>query len=336
MGKTLYVSQQDCYLSLNQELLVVKRAGTTLQQAQLPHLDQILIFGHAQVTTQLIQSCLQRNIPIAYLSRMGYCYGRLQPIQRGNRALQEMQLQLTSKRKLETARQILKAKVHNCRILLLRQRRRKPQVSSEKLALIQKLHADMDSAQSIDQLMGLEGAAAASYYPTLGECLTQFGFEFTTRSRRPPKDPVNAMLSFGYQLLWNHILLLIELQGLDPYQGCLHTSHHNHPCLASDLIEEFRAPIIDSLVLWLINTGVMDPFEDFTDEVEGCLLTQSGRTKFLQAFIQRMEDTVHSPRYQVTGYEEEIPRWDLVNHQVQIYRQFVSNQLPFYTPYLIR
>ncbi|MDX2273556.1 MAG: CRISPR-associated endonuclease Cas1 [Cyanobacteriota bacterium] len=336
MGRTLYVSQQDCYLSLNQELLVVKRAGTILQQAQIPHLDQILIFGHAQVTTQLIQSCLQRNIPIAYLSRMGYCYGRLQPIQRGNRALQDMQMQLTSKRKLETARQILKAKVHNSRILLLRQRRRKPQVSGEKLALLQRLHSDMNSAQSIEQLMGLEGAAAASYYPTLGECLTHLGFELTTRSRRPPRDPVNAMLSFGYQLLWNHILLLIELQGLDPYQGCLHTSHHNHPCLASDLIEEFRAPIIDSLVLWLINTGVMDPFEDFTDEVEGCLLTQSGRTKFLQAFIQRMEDTVQPPKDSVTGTEEDIPRWALVNHQVQIYRQFVGNQLPFYTPYLIR
>jgi CRISPR-associated protein Cas1 len=195
----------------------------------------------------------------------------------------------------------------------------------------------MDSAQSIDQLMGLEGAAAASYYPTLGECLSHHGFEFTTRSRRPPQDPVNAMLSFGYQLLWNHILLLIELQGLDPYHGCLHTSHHNHPCLASDLIEEFRAPIIDSLVLWLINTGVMDPFEDFTDEVEGCLLTQSGRTKFLQAFIQRMEDTVHPPKDPVTDTAEAvIPRWTLVNHQVHIYRQFVGNQLPFYTPHLIR
>ncbi|ABD01554.1 hypothetical protein CYB_0563 [Synechococcus sp. JA-2-3B'a(2-13)] len=75
MGRTLYVSQQDCYLSLDQERLVVKRAGAVLQQAQLPHLDQILIFGHAQVTTQLIQSCLERNIPIAYLSHMGYCAG---------------------------------------------------------------------------------------------------------------------------------------------------------------------------------------------------------------------------------------------------------------------
>lgn len=337
MGKTLYVSQQDCYLSLNQELLVVKRSGTVLQQAQLPHLEQILIFGHAQVTTQLIQSCLQRNIPIAYLSRMGYCYGRLQPIQQGNRALQKMQMQLSPKQKLETARQILKAKVHNCRILLLRQRRRKPQVSGEKLALLQQIYINMDSATSPDQLMGLEGAAAANYYPTLGECLTHPGFELTTRSRRPPRDPINAMLSFGYQLLWNHILLLIELQGLDPYQGCLHTSHHNHPCLASDLIEQFRAPIIDSLVLWLINTGVMDPCKDFIDEAESCLLAQSGRTKFLQAFIQRMEDIVQLPKTPVTStVDQEIPRWNIVTRQVQIYRQLVNNQLPFYTPYQIR
>ncbi len=288
MGRTLYVSQQDCYLSLDQERLVVRRAGIVLQQAQLPHLDQILIFGHAQVTTQLIQSCLERNIPIAYL------------------------------------------------VLLLRQRRRKSQVSDQSIAQLQHFIQAMDEATTLEQLMGLEGAAAAAYYPAPGKCLTSPGFELVTRTRRPPRDPVNAMLSFGYQLLWNHILLLIELQGLDPYQGCLHTSHHNHPCLASDLIKEFRAPVIDSLVLWLINTGVMDPIEDFTDEVEGCMLTQEGRNKVLRAFIQRMEDTVQ-PADPIKGLrEEEIPRWAVVNRQVQIYKQFVSDQLPFYSPFVIR
>ncbi len=336
MGRTLYVSQQDCYISLNQEQLVVKRAGMVLQQAQLPHLDQILIFGHAQVTTQLIQSCLQRNIPIAYLSRMGYCYGRLQPVQRGSRLLQERQILLTPFQKLETARQLLRAKLNNCRVLLLRQRRRKPQVSGERIAQIQRLIQDMDEASTLEQLMGYEGAAAAAYYPALGECLTSPGFELVQRSRRPPRDPVNAMLSFGYQLLWNHILLIIELQGLDPYQGCLHTSHHNHPCLASDLIEEFRAPMIDSLVLWLINKGIMDPIEDFTDEIEGCMLSQEGRTKVLRAFVQRMEDTVQPDDPVKGSREEEIPRWDIINRQVQIYKQFVNNQLPVYTPFMIR
>jgi CRISPR-associated protein Cas1 len=138
------------------------------------------------------------------------------------------------------------------------------------------------------------------------------------------------MLSFGYQLLWNHILMQIELQGLDPYEGCLHTSHHNHPSLVSDLIEEFRAPIIDSLVLRLINTGVMDASEDFSDSTEGCFLNHTGRSKFLQAFLHRMEDTIQ------LDSSDKTPRWDIVNHQIKDYKRFVTNQSSDYIPYSIR
>jgi CRISP-associated protein Cas1 len=150
------------------------------------------------------------------------------------------------------------------------------------------------------------------------------------RSRRPPRDPVNAMLSFGYQLLWNHLLSLIELQGLDPYEACLHQGSERHAALASDLLEEFRAPIIDSLVLYAINHHIMNRDQDFDlSDDGGCYLNESGRKKFLRSFLMRMEE-------ELDGDGHTRPRWDLLNQQVKRYKQFIYDPSLPYQPYLIR
>jgi CRISPR-associated protein Cas1 len=172
--------------------------------------------------------------------------------------------------------------------------------------------------------MGLEEAGAASYFAAFGECLTGEGFVFLARSRRPP-NPINAMLSFGYQVLWNHLLTLIELQGLDPYYGCLHQGHEHHAALASDLIEEFRASIVDSLVSSLANRELVSVADDFEYHDGGCYLNQSGRRKFLQAFLQRMEESV-----------ENQPCRNLLSQQVIAYKRFVYDPSRMYSPYLIR
>jgi CRISP-associated protein Cas1 len=177
--------------------------------------------------------------------------------------------------------------------------------------------------------MGLEGAGAACYFPAFGECLSNRSFVFMARSRRPPENPVNAMLSFGYQVLWNHLLSLIELQGLDPYQACLHQGNERHAALASDLIEEFRAAIVDSLVLYLVNRGGVDADQDFVYADGGCYLNDSGRKKYLRAFLIRMEE-----RLTIDG--EQQPRWDVLMQQVKKYKQFVYAPSHIYQPYLIR
>lgn len=123
---------------------------------------------------------------------------------------------------------------------------------------------------------------------------------------------------------------LIELQGLDPYQACLHQGTERHAALASDLIEEFRAPIVDSLVLYLVNRRVMNAEEDFTYHQGGCYLNDSGRKKYLKAFIQRMEEKLQ------TDAEEKQPRWDLLTQQVKLFKQFVYQPTRLYHPYLIR
>lgn len=328
---TLYVSQQGCYVSLEQEMLIVKQGENLLGEVQLPLLEQVLIFGKSQVTTQAIRACLWRDIPIAFLSRMGYCYGRILPIERGYRQLSRYQQQLDFPLRLIVAREIVKAKLKNSRVILQRQQRRR---GTETIALaIQSLAYLIEKAgeaETLSRLMGFEGAGAASYFSALGECLENTEFVFLARSRRPPGNPINAMLSFGYQVLWNHLLALIELQGLDPYQACLHEGTERHAALASDLIEEFRAPLVDALVLYLVNRSTIDANEDFFYHDGGCFLNDSGRRKYLRAFLQRMEEEIETD----DGGKQ--PKWDLLTQQVKAFKQFVYHPVVGYKPYQIR
>jgi CRISPR-associated protein Cas1 len=311
-------------------MVQIKRQGNLLDEVQLPLLEQILVFGKSQLTTQLIRACLWREIPIAYLSRMGYCYGRVLPISRGYRQLARYQQLLEFPYRLLTARAIVQAKLKNSRVLLQRQQRRQgTEAIAHAIRQLDHLADQATEAMTIDRLMGLEGSGAASYFQALGDCISNADFVFMNRSRRPPGNPVNAMLSFGYQVLWNHLLSLVEIQGLDPYHGCLHTGHDQHAALVSDLVEEFRAPIVDSLMLYLVNREIMEARQDFDFRDGGCFLNDLGRRKFLRAFVQRMEEHVQTEN----GNQ---PRWDTLNHQVKLYKQFVYNPSTPYTPHLIR
>jgi CRISP-associated protein Cas1 len=328
---TLYISEQGCYVSLKQESIIVKQQERILAEVRLPLIEQILVFGKSQITTEVIRTCLWRNIPIAYLSRMGYCYGRMLPISRGYRQLVRYQQQLSHIELLLVAQQIIKAKLINSRVILMRQQRR---IHSDVLAFsienIGYLLEKIPQTDAVDKLMGFEGLGAAQYFAAFGECISNSDFVFMGRSRRPPGNPVNAMLSFGYQVLWNHLLSLIELQGLDPYYGCLHQGSDRHAVLASDLIEEFRAPIVDSLVLYLINRHSIDSQADFVYHNGGCYLNDPGRKKYLKAFLMRMEEEI------TVNDGSKKPRWELLTRQIKAYKKFVYEPICSYQPYQIR
>lgn len=327
--RTLYVSQQGCFVALRQEALLIKQGETLLEEVQLPLLEQVLIFGKSQVTTQAIRACLWREIPIVYLSRLGWCYGRVLPISRGYRQLGRYQQELAFGERIVMARAIVLAKLKNSRVILQRQQRQRGTARIQAaVAQLEQVMAQVNRVATLEQLLGLEGAGAASYFGAFGDCLIQSEFTFTARSRRPPADPVNALLSFGYQVLWNHLLSLIELQGLDPYYACLHQGSERHAALASDLIEEFRAPMVDSLVLYLVNRGVVQP-QDFEYRDGGCFLSESGRKAYLRAFVGRMEEPISTE----DGVQ---PRWDLLMQQVKAFKRFVYNPSLGYQPYLIR
>jgi CRISPR-associated protein Cas1 len=328
--RSLYVSMQGCYVGLSQELLVVKQGQVVLQEVQLPLLEQVLIFGKSQVTTQAIRECLRRDIPIAYLSRMGFCYGRVMAIGRGYRQLVRYQQNLSLMDRLLMARQMVRAKILNGRTLLMRQGRKGVDGLD---VVVQSLDYLADRAllvADVESLLGVEGSAAAAYFGAFSLCLTDSDFVFGGRVKRPPSNPVNALLSFGYMVLWNHLLSLVELQGLDPYFAFLHQDSERHPALASDAIEEFRTPIVDSLVLYLINNGMMSAVGDFEFRDGGCFLNESGRRKFLKAFLGRMEERVKNE------LGEDVPRWDLLMEQVRKIKRYVYDPSGGYKPYLIR
>lgn len=328
---TLYVSKQGCSVALRREQLVVKQGDEIQQQVQLPLIEQVLIFGQSQVTTQAIRACLRQNVAVLYLSRLGHCYGRLLPVEIGYRQLQRYQQTMPETTRLAVAKVIVQAKLHNSRVILQRQARQR---STEPLVrAVRQLSLFIRQAQTADSqavLMGIEGAGAAAYFAVLGNCLTNADFRFTERNRRPPRDPVNAMLSFGYQLLWSHLYSLIEAQNLDPYEGCLHQGTRQHAALTSDLLEAFRAPLADSLMLYLVNHQVMKVEEDFMFNHGSCYLNERGRRKYLRAFIARMEAEIKSEGTMSR------PRWDLLMSQVKAYKNSIYASGEPFRPYIIR
>lgn len=311
--RTLYVLESGCRVAVRQESLVVLWREAELGRAALPLLELVLIFGQAQVTTQAMRACLNRNVPIAFLSQMGWCYGRVLPVEMGYRRGARYQQLLNSAQRLEMAKALVTAKIANGRTLLMRQQRRR---KLESLALaIRSLAYWMERVErspDIPALMGLEGMAARCYFGALGDCVTGEGFVMAGRSRRPPKNPMNAMLSFGYQVMWNHVLALVEVQGLDPYEGCLHAGSDRHAGLVSDLIEPMRSPLVDALALRLANTRAMDALRDFEYLEGGCFLNGSGRRKWLKAWVQQMEEE-----------SEGRPRWDILTRSVRTFKQWV-------------
>lgn len=313
MKSTIYITRQGCTVNLVKEKIIIKHKGIVCQECQLPLIDLILVFGSSQLTTQVIKACLQRGIAIIYLSRSGYCYGRLLPVSKSRQSLIAHQVQLTDEQKLFVSRQLIHAKLHNCRVILLRQHRRNPDHKIQfGIQSLQGMVARSLTAQTLPELMGIEGAGARAYFEALGACFQHPDLVFEGRSRRPPGNEINALLSFGYQVLWNHLLGLVENYGLDAHQGCLHTNHHGHAALVSDLLEPFRAPVIDTLVLWLVNTPVIKAQEDFEFKEGGCFLNALGRKRFLHAFLLRMDKANQKNLF-----------WSVIIKQIQAFCQWL-------------
>lgn len=195
--------------------------------------------------------------------------------------------------RLETARAIVRGKLLNSKQLLLRLNRKRH--SDLVTQAVEGTDADLravERSSSVDQLRGYEGSAAARYFPALGQLLRSDDFSLLRRTRRPPTDPINALLSFGYTLLYNNVLSFILVEGLNPYLGNLHRSERKETHLAFDLMEAFRSPVVDSMVLRLVNQRIITA-EDFQLPTEngGVYLSDVARRLFLKQFEARLNDT---------------------------------------------
>jgi len=302
---TLYVTQPKSHLMKEGDTVVVKQFEKKVLQLPVHTLGQIVCFGFdIYISPPLMAFCAENQISIAWLSESGKFLGRVEGPVKGNVLLRRVQYRWAddSEKALSIARCVVAAKINNSRMNLQRFLRNQLGYSFEeiirtqvdKLAL---LLSDVEACQSLDSLRGIEGEAAGMYFGVFDHLIVQQkdSFQFKTRSRRPPMDRVNAMLSFVYTLLVFDIRSALETVGLDPYVGFLHADRPGRPSLALDVMEEFRAPLADRLVLSLINRKqVLE--KQFTIQGTGeVMMNEDCRKTLIVAYQNRKKEVLVHP-----------------------------------------
>lgn len=297
---TLYLQEQGSILRKDGERFSVEKEGKQLNDIIVRRVEQILVLGNITLTTPAMQYCMKSNIPITFVSQHGSYFGRLEATTADNSALERFQYlrSLDEPFALGIASAIVEAKIRNSRTMIQKRKAMAWESNGElkekfdaSLLLMTSLAEHTKSCDNMEALRGLEGKAAALYFELFG-LLFKKELPFYTsafrRVRRPPTDPVNSLLSFGYTLLHNNIFSLVRMKGMNPYLGFLHAEDKGNPALINDLVEEFRT-IIDSMTLYTLNKGVLRN-KDFyyRKDKAGCFLTDEARKKFLELFEQRM------------------------------------------------
>jgi CRISP-associated protein Cas1 len=297
---TVYINQDDSFIGKTDERLYVRHEKQTILDVPLIKVDGVVVLGRSTVSPAALIELLERKIPLTFLTGTGRYLGSLEPPLTKNifvRSAQWNAARQEPERAVHVVRGFVRGKLKNYRNALLRANREGTRSDFSKA--IEKLEGAMkpiENTSKIDSLRGLEGAGSAAYFGVFGQLIRAEGFSFGTRNRRPPLDPVNALLSFGYALLLHDVQSAVNIVGFDPYLGYLHTERYGRPSLALDLMEEFRPLVVDSMVLTTINRRVLVP-EDFTKEpISGAVsLTDEGRKKFLRAYEQRKQSEFKHP-----------------------------------------
>lgn len=297
----LYLLDQGATLHKDGEVFTITKEGKVLEQIPAIKVEQVVIFGNVNLTTPVIHYLLKQGIDCVFCSAYGRFHGRLISTESKFGLLRQHQMEavLQPQRKLEIAKSFVRGKIQNQRTLLLRYYR-ELNLPELKRAIdeLEKARENLEAATEHSVLIGIEGQASAGYYRAFKEILKQ-DLGFTMRIRRPPPDPVNSMLSFGYTLLAYAIQAAVNTVGLDPFLGFLHSPELSRPSLVLDLMEEFRPIIIDSLVLWLVNSRVMTEREFRYEEGERmALLTEEGMKKFIHHYEQKVQSKIYHPRVQ--------------------------------------
>ena len=312
---TLFVTSEDIYLSLDGENVVANRSGETVARYPLHTLQSIVTFSYAGASPALMGKCAQREIGLAFCSQRGKFLARVSGQMQGNVLLRRMQYRVADDppQSCRIARNMIFGKVYNARWSVERTRRdHAPRVDGQRFSAVsqqlQGLLPQIAAETSPDSLRGLEGIGAAAYFSVLDEMILQGKetFFFRERSRRPPLDAFNAMLSFAYSLLAHDCASALESVGLDAYVGYLHTDRPGRESLALDLMEELRPCFADRFVLTLINNRIIKPSNFEFRESGAVLLAEEGRRTFLQKWQERKRETITHP-----FLEEKLP-WGLV------------------------
>ncbi len=332
----LYLVEQGSTLRKSGERFVIEKEGIEIASVPAVKVEQVVVFGNIQLTTPALTHMLTNGIDAVFLSVEGKYYGRLLSLESGFGELRRRHLHLVEDRTraLAIAQAMVAAKLHNGRVLLQRAQRDHP--CPELATAIDQLgavEARVRHTTQISSLLGVEGHGTAIYFRGFKHTLRQ-DLGFTARVRRPPTDPVNVLLSFGYTLLALNIQAAVHTVGLDPYLGLLHAPAYSRPSLVLDLMEEFRPVVVDSTVLRTVNGRILTG-EDFVHQPEQAerpvLLSDHGRRRFLEVFEERLQTKVTDPR---TGEQVTLRR--LFELQTRQLARIALGEQARYEPWLIR
>lgn len=312
------------------ELVIEDREGGK-QYVPLMRTSQVVLMGGVQVSTQALHELCERGTPVVYLSAGARFFGLATGMPHKNVELRLAQFRAATSetRALGLARRLVATKIRNQRTLL---RRNGDGVPDGVLDRLRELAVAAEEVGAAESLLGLEGTAARLYFEQFERMLRApgLGFDFEGRNRRPPKDPVNALLSLAYALLTKELTVVLLSVGFDPYLGFFHQPRHGRPALALDLMEEFRPLIADSVTLTAINTGVVKE-GDFVRRGMGCAMTDAGRGRFIEAFERRMDELITHPTF---GYRVSYRR--ILEVQARLLGRHLMGEVPDPPSFLTR
>ena len=339
--RPLYLNQPGLYVGCSGKVLQVKDKKKVIQQVRLGEICQVNLFGSIQLTTQAIQTICQAEIPIAYFSMGGWFYGVTHGLGVKNIYLRREQFRWADIPSfcLRLARALVAGKIKNQRTMLQRNHIEPPKVA---LAQMKCMQEDAEKASTIESLLGIEGNAARVYFQNFqgmikiddageeSESGKAFRFHFQSRNRRPPKDPINALLSLAYSVLAKDLTIICHTVGFDPYLGFYHQPRYGRAALALDLMEPFRALIADSAVLSAINTRMIQP-DHFIRAGNAVALTADGRKAFFRAYEQRMDTLVTHPLF---GYRVNYRR--ILEIQCRLLARVLTGEITNYPVFVTR
>ncbi|MBN6070593.1 type I-C CRISPR-associated endonuclease Cas1 [Aggregatibacter actinomycetemcomitans] len=334
LQNTLYITTQGSYLHKERETLVVEQEKRKVAQLPVHSIGHIFCFGNVLVSPFLLGFCGENNVNLAFFTENGRFLGRLQGRQSGNVLLLRAQYRVSEQNPMPIARNIIAAKIQASKRVLQRQIRNygenaqlQSAVDSLNVSLRQLAHAE-----NLDEVRGIEGDAAARYFGVFNLLIREnTGFHFDGRNRRPPRDGVNALLSFLYSVLGKDISGALQGVGLDPQVGFLHADRPGRDSLAQDILEEFRAWWVDRMVLSMINRLQIKP-EDFISEAGGAVtLKPEARKLLFQALQTKKQEKIVHP---LLGEEVEIGLLPYI--QAMLLSRHLRGDLAEYPPFLMR
>lgn len=336
---TLYITDEDIYLKKDGETVAVYKEGKKIKNFPIHILDGIISFSYLGCSPDLIGLCNDNGVELAFLNPYGKFLGRFQGTTSGNVLLRRRQYKMAdSIESLEFTRNIVYAKAYNSQKILKRALKdHSEKIESKEMDKIIKsieiLIKEIPTTENKDSLRGIEGNIARNYFSVFDEMILQQreDFYFTSRNKRPPKDRVNALLSFVYSILTSSIQSALEAVGIDSFVGFFHVDRPGRPSMALDMIEELRGYMVDRFVLTLINKRIIQKGDFMEKENRSFLLNEKGRKKVIEQWQIRKQSIIKHP-----FIDENIKIGLLPHVQAMLLNQYLRGDLEAYPPFLMK